>query len=157
LIRRAHERVIFVDPYFDGTDVREFALVTLYEGVSVSVLTGRDNLKTGDPTNKKLFKGDAIAADLETLNAELKAVGRAAPAVLLMGEAARVYHDRFLVVDDVVWHFGHSFNRTGYEDVSMATRLSHPQEIRTVILEDVRNAAPLLTTWPMLKMQRQAE
>ena len=45
----------------------------------------------------------------------------------------------------------------GYEDVSMATRLSHPQEIRTVILEDVRNAAPLLTTWPMLKMQRQAE
>ena len=113
LIRRAHERVIFVDPYFDGTDVREFALVTLYEGVSVSVLTGRDNLKTSDPTNKKLFKGDAFAADLETLNAELKAVGRAAPAVLLMGEAARVYHDRFLVVDDVVWHFGHSFNRTG--------------------------------------------
>lgn len=159
LVRRAHESVVFVDPYFDEIDVREFALVTLYEGVSVSVLTGRsDNLwhKKADAHNKALFAGDMFAADLEKLNADLQTLGRTVPAVLLMGDAVRVYHDRFLVVDNVVWHFGHSFNRTGYEDVSMATRLLHPEEIRKLILEDVRNAAQFLSTWPMLKMQRQA-
>jgi hypothetical protein len=158
-IRRAHQRVIFVDPYFDGTDVREFALVILHEGVSVSVLTGRgDNIwqKRKDAGNKALFAGDVFAADLAKLNAELQVAGRAAPAVLLMGDAARLYHDRFLVVDDVVWHFGHSFNRTGYPDVSMATHFLHPDEIRTLIGEDVGNAAPFLTTWPSLRAQRQA-
>jgi hypothetical protein len=158
LIRHAHERVIFVDPYFDEIDVREFAVVTMYEGVSVSVLTGRsENLwhKTTDDMNKAVLAGDRFAADLNRLNADLQAVGRATPAVLLMGATARVYHDRFLVVGDAVWHFGHSFNRIGYEDVSMATRLSHPDEIRTLICEDVANAAPFLTTWPMLKAQRQ--
>ena len=157
LVRRAQQRVIFVDPYFDEIDVREFAIVTQYEGVSVSVLTGRDNLKTIDSGNKKLFKGDVFAADFQKLTTELQAAGRAGPAVLLMGGAARVYHDRFLVVDDVVWHFGHSFNQAGNADVSMATRLLHPDEIRTLIGEDVENAAAFLTTWPSLKAQRQAE
>jgi hypothetical protein len=134
--------------------------VTLYDGVSVSVLTGRgDNLwrKTTDAGTKALFAGDAFATDLEALNADLQAAGRVAPAVLLMGDAARVYHDRFLVFDDAVWHFGHSFNRAGYADVSMATRLSRPDEIRTLIVEDVGNAASFLTAWPSLKAQRQAE
>jgi hypothetical protein len=159
LIQSAHKKVIFVDPYFDEIDVREFAFVTLYEGVSVDVLTGRDeNLwqKRTDTGNKAVFAGDVFAADLEKLNAELHAVGRAVPAVLLMGDAARVYHDRFLVVDDVVWHFGHSFNRTGCADVSMATRLLHPEEIRALICEDMEIAAPFLTTWPTLKVQRRS-
>lgn len=160
LVRRAQQRVIFVDPYFDEIDVREFALVTQYESVSVVVLTGRsDNLwqkKTG-AGDKPLISGDVFAADLEKLNTELQAAGRTVPAVLLMGDATNVYHDRFLVVDDAVWHFGHSFNRCGYADVSMATRLLHPDEIRTLIGEDAGNAAPFLTTWPSLRAQRQAE
>lgn len=160
LIRRAHERVILVDPYFDEIDVREFAVVTLYEGVTVSVLTGRsDHLwrKKIHENKESVVAGDAFAADLEQLNAELQAAGRAAPAILLMGEASHVYHDRFLVVDDAVWHFGHSFNQIGDASISMATRLSHPDEMRTLICEDVRNAAPFLATWPSLKARRQAD
>ena len=160
LIRRAHERVILVDPYFHEIDVREFAVVTLYEGVTVSALTGRsDNLwqKKRTASNEIAFAGDVFAADLEQLNAELQAAGRVAPAVLLMGEASRVYHDRFLVVDDAVWHFGHSFNKIGDTSVSMATRLSHPDEIRTLICENIRNAAPFLATWPSLKARREAD
>jgi hypothetical protein len=160
IVRRARKRVIFVDPYFDGTDVREFALVTQYEDVSVSVLTGRsDNLwqRRTDAGDQALLAGDVFAADLEALYTELQPVGRAMPAVLLMGDTARVYHDRFLVVDDAVWHFGHSFNRVGFADVSMATRLLHPDDIRTFIIEDVRYAASFLPAWPLLKAQRQAE
>jgi hypothetical protein len=74
-----------------------------------------------------------------------------------MGEASRVYHDRFLVVDDAVWHFGHSFNQIGDASVSMATRLSHSDEIRTLICEDVGNAAPFLATWPRLKARREED
>ena len=158
LVRHAREQVIFVDPYFDEKDVREFALLTLYDGVSVSVLTGGgDNLfrEVITSDNKTLFAGDTFAADLQALNADLQAKGRPAPAVLLMDDTARVYHDRFLVVDDVVWHFGHSFNRAGSDEVSMAARLLHPEEMRTLILEDVGNAAPLLTAWPALRMKRQ--
>lgn len=159
LTRHAGERVIFVDPFFDEKDVREFALVTLYEGISVSVLTGRgENLfwkMTGAEDNAR-FPGDTFANDLEALNADLQSKGRSAPTVLLMGDTARVYHDRFLVVDDVVWHFGHSFNQIGYAEVSLAARLLHPEEIRSLILEDVGNAAAFLTTWPALRMRRQA-
>jgi hypothetical protein len=160
LVRHAHQRVVFVDRYFDEIDLRDFALVTLYEEVTVSVLTGHGvNLcrtKT-DSENNNLNTGDVFAADLEKLNADLQAMGRTAPSVLLMGRPARTYHDRFLVVDDVVWHFGHSFNQSGSSEVSMANRLLHPEDIRTLILEDIANASPFLTTWPVLKIQRQAE
>jgi hypothetical protein len=159
LVRHAHQRVVFVDPYFDEIDLRDFALVTSYEEVTVSVLTGRgDNLwqKKTDSENND-FAGDVFAADLEKLNADLQAMGRIAPSVLLMGQSARTYHDRFLVVDDVVWHFGHSFNQTGSSEVSMANRLLRPEDIRALILEDIANASPFLTTWPELKKQRQAE
>jgi hypothetical protein len=56
-----------------------------------------------------------------------------------------------------VWHFGHSFNGIGLREVSMACRLVHPEEIRTLILEDVDNATPLLAAWPALKLERKAE
>jgi hypothetical protein len=159
LTRHARELVIFVDPFFDEKDVRNFALMTLYEGVSVSILTGRgENLfwKIADAEDKAKFPGDSFANDLEALNADLRSKGRSAPAVLLMGDTARAYHDRFLVVDDGVWHFGHSFNQIGYAEVSLAARLLHPEEIRSLILEDVGNAAAFLTTWPALRMRRQA-
>jgi hypothetical protein len=106
--------------------------------------------------NKTLFAGDIFAADLQALNADLQSRQRVAPAVLLMDDTARVYHDRFLVVDDVVWHFGHSFNRVASDEVSMAARLLHPEEMRTLILQDIGNAAPFLTAWPTLRMRRQA-
>jgi hypothetical protein len=157
LARHARERVVFVDPYFDEKDLRLFALVTLYEGVSVSVLTGRGkNLfwDVANPGNETLLAGDVFAADLQALNTDLQSKGRSVPAVLLMGDTARVYHDRFLLVDDVVWHFGHSFNRLGFSDVSMAARLLHSEEIQTLILEDIGNAAPFLTTWSDLKIER---
>jgi hypothetical protein len=95
---------------------------------------------------------------LEKLNAELEAAGRKVPSILLMGgTVARTYHDRFLVVDDVVWHFGHSFNRVGGPDLSVATRLLHPEEMGALIEEDILNASSFLTTWPTLKALRLTE
>jgi hypothetical protein len=159
LVRQARERVVFVDPYFDEKDLRLFALVTQYEGVSVHILTGRGENLFWNPNHgdKITLSGDIFSADLQTLDADLRSRGLSAPIVLLMGDAARVYHDRFLVVDDTVWHFGHSFNRIGSHEVSMACRLVHPEEIRTLILEDVDTATPFQAAWPALKLARKAE
>jgi hypothetical protein len=160
-VRRGRERVIFVDPYFDHIDVREFAVVTMYDSVCVSILTGRGNnlfSKMTSSDDPETFLGDAFATDLEKLNAELEAVGRKVPAILLMGgTVARTYHDRFLLVDDIVWHFGHSFNQVGGPDLSVATRLLHPEEVAALIIEDILNASSFLTTWPTLRALRLTE
>lgn len=70
---------------------------------------------------------------------------------------ARPYHDRFLVVDDVLWHFGHSFNQVGGPDLSVATLLLHPEEMGALISEDILNASSFLTTWPTLRVLRETE
>lgn len=157
-VRAARERVIFVDPYFDHIDVRRFALMTQYEGVSVSVLTGYgDHLfwSVELPEGGAALAGDVIAAHLSELDTELQVHKRPLPEVLLMGERGRVYHDRFLVIDNVVWHFGHSFNQIGGSEVSMATRLGYPDEIREAICEDIGRANTFLSSWPGLKARRQ--
>jgi hypothetical protein len=160
LVGRARERVIFVDPFFDKIDVREFAFATRNEGVLVSVLTGRDdNLwREISTANGDLIRaGDAFAADLAQLDTELQAVKRKLPDVRLMGERARLYHDRFLVIDDLVWHFGHSFNQVGEGEVSMSVRLNHPEAVIPFICEDIENGAPFLTTWSILSKRRERE
>ena len=37
-------------------------------------------------------------------------------------------HDRFLQVDDVVWHSGHSFNQMGKGEISLMTLVAEPAE-----------------------------
>ena len=72
-----------------------------------------------------------------------------------MGDKARTYHDRFLIIDDDVWHVGHSFNQLGETEVSMATRLRFPDEIHDWIIEDIDRATPFLEGWPVLKARRE--
>jgi hypothetical protein len=154
LVARAQTRVIFVDPFFTHVDVREFALATQYQDVGVCALVGRsDNLWQRTNGDQKVV-GDAFAEDLYALAEELKRPGLTLPDVRLMGHKARTYHDRFLVIDDDVWHFGHSFNQLGQLEVSMATRLRYPDEIRDWITEDMCRAARFLKEWPVLKARR---
>jgi hypothetical protein len=154
LIARAQKRVIFVDPFFSHIDVREFALATQYQDVVVCALVGRgENLWQRAHGNQKVA-GDAFAEDLQALAEDLKRPGLPLPDVRLMGDKARTYHDRFLVIDDDVWHVGHSFNQLGQSEVSMATLLRYPDEIRDWITEDIGRATPFLEGWPVLKAQR---
>jgi len=158
LIARAQKRVVFVDFYFNHIDVREFALAPQYQDVEVQALIGRGDplwSRSGEEAENGPVAGDRFAEDLRALEGELKAAGRSVPTVLLMGDAARTYHDRFLVIDDSVWHFGHSFNQVGEGDVSMAMRLRYPDAIRDLIFEDVGRAALFLDAWPDLKAARQ--
>jgi hypothetical protein len=145
LVARAQNIAVFVDPYFNHIDVREFALATQYQDVAVHVLVGRgENLwqRADAGEGEQGVAGDVFAGDLHALAADLRPTGLAIPDVRLMGDVARTYHDRFLVIDDAVWHFGHSFNHVGEAEVSMATRSRYPDEIRAWIIEDVGRATP---------------
>ena len=158
LVARAQTMVVFVDPFFSHIDVREFALATQYQGVAVHVLVGRgDNLwrRVSAEDRDRRLPGDAFDEDLQALAEELKRLGLPLPHVKLMGDKARTYHDRFLVVDDDVWHVGHSFNQLGEFEVSMATRLRYPDEIHDWITEDIDRATPFLEGWPVLKAGRE--
>jgi hypothetical protein len=151
LVAPAQKRVIFVDPFFSHIDVREFALATQYQDVAVSALVGRDeNLWQRASSNQKVA-GDLFAEDLQALAEDLKGLGMPLPDVRLMGDKARTYHDRFLVIDDDVWHVGHSFNQLGESEVSMATRLRYPDEIRDWITEDIGRATPFVEGWSLLR------
>jgi hypothetical protein len=160
LVARAQNIAVFVDPYFNHIDVREFALATQYQDVAVHVLVGRgENLWQGADAGEgeQGVAGDVFAADLRALAEDLRPSGLAIPDVRLMGDDARTYHDRFLVIDDTVWHFGHSFNQVGEAEVSMATRLRYPDEIRAWIIEDIARASPFLVGWPVIKARRESE
>lgn len=159
LIAHAQSAVVFVDAFFSHVEVRQFAFATQLSGVGVHVLVGRGDYlwaraSAEDPDSKVL--GDLFAEDLRALEEEVKRMGLRLPDVKLMGDEARTYHDRFLVIDDQVWHVGHSFNQIGENEVSMATRLRYSDEIHEWIMEDIARATPFLEGWPVLKERREA-
>jgi hypothetical protein len=157
-VYQALHRVIWVDPYFNHIDLREFAFAPQYAEVQVQVLIGRDHL--WKPIDESIpegrLVGDVFMEDLQALAQELANSRHRVPDVYLLGGSARSYHDRFLVVDDSVWHFGHSFNQVGEAAVSMATRLRQPNSMREMILEDLARAERYIQTWPALKVARRA-
>jgi hypothetical protein len=59
----------------------------------------------------------------------------------------RRLHDRFLQVDDVVWHCGHSFNQMGKGEISLMTLVAEPAETRDVLAEAFAEAEPFETYW----------
>jgi hypothetical protein len=51
-------------------------------------------------------------------------------------------------VDEQVWHFGHSFNRIGYDEVSFVSSVRKPRALWTIIQEDIKHARRLSDVWP---------
>ncbi|MEA3198482.1 MAG: hypothetical protein QOF32_2534 [Gammaproteobacteria bacterium] len=157
-VSQALYQVIWVDPYFNHIDLREFAFATQYVEVQVQVLIGREHLwkSVEESIPEGRLVGDVFVEDLQALVQELANSGHQVPNVYLLGGPARSYHDRFLVVDDSVWHFGHSFNQVGEAAVSMATRLRQPNAMREMILEDLARAESYIPTWSALKAAQKA-
>jgi hypothetical protein len=149
LIWNASRQVLFVDPYFNHIDVREFAMSVGFNRCAIGFLTGRDEpgwqnyALVQEPPQ---VAGDLMLSDLSHINEIRTKNGFIAIDGRVMGVDARGYHDRFLVVDDDVWHFGHSFNSIG-DGVSMATKLTQPQVILSMIQEDFAVAVTFESYW----------
>ncbi len=88
LIRSARERVILIDNYVDDSVLK--ALTKRHDGVSASVITRKIS--------------EALSVDLERHNQQYSPVE--------ISTSDR-YHDRFLIIDDTVYHLGASLKDLG--------------------------------------------
>lgn len=147
LVGRARRRLIFVDPFFGPREMRLFALRNPHEAVVPRILTGLPALKSlaGNAQGFQFQQGLQFAADLQGLGAQL---GRRTPVVHVMqGGDQPVVHDRYLIVDNEVWHCGPSFNELG-ERLGVIVRLPNPLEIRVLVARVWLQSRPLAEMIP---------
>lgn len=142
ILKGAKTRVVFVDPYFDEVALREFALAIPERTVSIGVLTDyRPERRTdGSPAAMHRLNDDVVKVNKLFDEKYLGSLD-----VRVSRGPGRRYHDRFLVVDDDIWHCGHSFNQVGRGLVTAMTRLRRPEAVRAMIDVDIAAAEPFVS------------
>ena len=144
LVGAARHRVVFVDPFFGHRETRLFAFGTLTDGVVPRILTGLPGLLAGETDGSGLLAGDRLVADLENLNRDSKL--RVPQVRVMPGRDSPVIHDRYLIVDDAVWHCGPSFNELG-ERLGIIVRLPDPLSVRRFVSKVWCRSNPLFEFW----------
>lgn len=138
LLASTRKTVVIVDPFFDVVALRDFALSIPVRDADIRVLTEyraeRRDIDGGEVPMENLATELASAAELLTE----RGLGRLDVRVS-RGDTRR-YHDRFLIIDDDVWHCGHSFNQVGRNVVSVMTRLRRPDDMAAMIKADFDGA-----------------
>jgi len=150
LIASARSQILFVDPYLDADDLQEFATAASYQGVAIrGLINPRPGRNRRADVNGELF-GDQMLEKIAAFRDPAQEFGD----IDIRVSKIRRLHDRFLQVDDVVWHSGHSFNRMGKGEISLITLVAQPAETRDVLAEAFAEAEPFETYWanrPSLK------
>jgi hypothetical protein len=150
IVGRARQKVLFVDPYFSFTDIRQFALSVALDQCEIGFLTGRDEPKWQNELQAftpPVVHGRAMLTDLMHINQLRTENGLSSVTARVMGGPARKYHDRFLVVDDEVWHFGHSFNAIGDGSITLVMKVLRPEKILPLIIDDFTSAVSFESYW----------
>jgi hypothetical protein len=152
LVAGAQRRVIFVDPDFGVRELQNYALRVMRDGVAVTILTGAPHMRKARPddsaedappeeqTTPSPPPGVLLLAQLRHVQGRL---GPGAPKVLVMaGSRKPVFHDRFLVIDDVVWASGPSFNELG-ERIGLISQVREPRIVIAAIERALDRSKPL--------------
>jgi hypothetical protein len=145
LVTGAQRRVIFVDPDFGLREMQNYALRFVRDGVDVKILTGAKRLRyksrpghdasgaspdAEDTAAPLAAHGVHLLAQLQHIHSKLS---RGVPEVFVMpGSSKPLFHDRFVVIDDVVWTSGPSFNELG-ERIGLMSRVHEPRSIIAAI------------------------
>ena len=140
LVNQARKRIVFVDAFFGVREFRLFALRN-QQSTPVRVLTGMPAMKIGIGPfpGFQVQQGASFAADLREIE---NTPGVCAPQVRVMPQDSPIIHDRYLVIDNSVWHFGPSFNEIGAR-VGVATKLPDPISVRRFISKVWCRSTPL--------------
>ncbi|WFR98049.1 VPA1262 family N-terminal domain-containing protein [Rhizobium tumorigenes] len=143
LIGRARSHVLFVDPYLDADDLQQFATATQYQGVAIrGLINPRPRRhKLLDPNGDSF--GDLMLKKIAAFRDPAQEFGEIDIRVSL----GRRLHDRFLQIDDVIWHAGHSFNKVGGGEISLMTLVAQPIELAQALGETFAEAEPFETWW----------
>lgn len=143
LIATARSEVLFVDPYLDADDLQEFATAASYQGVAIrGLINPRPGRNRRFDVNGDLF-GDRMLEQIDALQEPAQGFGD----IDIRVSTSRRLHDRFLQVDDTVWHSGHSFNQMGNGEISLMTLVAEPAETREVLAQVFAEAEPFETYW----------
>ena len=151
IVSHALSDVLFVDRYFSFDDVREFALSVWSGSCRIRVLTSalaKWTKPLGHFTTEKLH-GDLMLTDMLAINEVRERNGLFRIDVQVMKELG--CHDRFLVADDVVWHFGDSFRTLGAGAVSMASKVKDLSLLLPVLHEVSAAAEPFKDYWARVR------
>lgn len=143
LIAQARSHVLFVDPYLDADDLQQFATATQYQGVAIrGLINPRPHRhKRVDPNGDSF--GELMLKKIATFRDPAQEFGEIDIRVSL----GRRLHDRFLQIDDVIWHAGHSFNKAGSGEISLMTLVAQPTELTKALAETFAEAEPFETWW----------
>ncbi|WP_109477604.1 VPA1262 family N-terminal domain-containing protein [Paraburkholderia sp. C35] len=150
LVAGARRRVMLVDPFFGPRETRQFALRNPHQSVNVKILTGLRGLlgEAPDASVPGTLLGDVFAADLQHLT---KLPNVSSPQVRVMpGGVDSIIHDRYLIVDDTVWHCGPSFNELG-ERIGVMVLLPAPLAIRRLVSKVWSRSTALGDYWKAYK------
>jgi hypothetical protein len=143
LIASARSQILLVDPYLDADDLQEFATAASYQGVAIrGLINPRPGRNRRADANGDLF-GEQMLGKIHALRDPAQEFGE----IDIRVSKVRRLHDRFLQVDDVVWHSGHSFNQMGKGEISLMTQVAEPAETRRVLAEAFAEAEPFETYW----------
>lgn len=125
LFRRVKSRCIVADPYFGASELQGFALFVGSVEARIDLITSHSFLsyKVNESANNE---GDQLASKLEQL-VELDPMFRPRITVL-KGRDAPPLHDRFLVIDDSVFHLGGSLNHLGRRAMAIS-RVPAPEPV----------------------------
>jgi len=143
LIARARSHVLFVDPYLDADDLQQFATATQYQGVAIrGLINPRPRRhKRVDPN------GDSFGKLMLEKIAAFRDPAQEFGEIDIRVSRGRRLHDRFLQIDDVIWHAGHSFNKVGGGEISLMTLVAQPVELAQALAETFAEAEPFETWW----------
>jgi hypothetical protein len=157
LIAPARRHVLFVDPYLDADDLQELATAATHQGVAIRGLIN----PRPDHNNRADASGDRFGDYMLQKIGELRDPAQEFGDIDIRVSKFRRQHDRFLQIDDAVWHSGHSFNRIGKGEISLLTLVAEPAESREVLEKAFAEAEPFDIYWknrPILErsLRRQA-
>ena len=139
-IGNARDAVLIVDPYFAGRELLAFGHAIRWPEVQLQILTSVQGLKEmsrGDP----IYSGSQLMA---FLNKTFKTYPKKPEIRILTGNQSPV-HDRFLIVDNIVWLSGNSLNTIG-ERAGMIIKLPDPEPV-IELLHGFWCQAPTLPDW----------
>ena len=118
LVKTAKKSVVFIDPFAD-ISVLKFAAMKA-KGVSATIYSARISHQFKEEA--ELYKKQHPEFDLKTM---------------------RVIHDRFLLVDDTVYHFGASFKDMGAEFSAYSVlNFVTPEEVIEKVQEVTKESSP---------------
>lgn len=141
LVGQARRRVMLVDPYLEPGDLQLFAYAAEREGVGVQALISpRPGYYTAPVDG--IERGDALLAQIAAMRDPKLRFG----AIDVRVAVHRRLHDRFLRIDDGLWHSGHSFNGVGSGELSVVSRIAKPAELLQ-LLESLFNEAEPFDAW----------